>query len=295
MTAVLRILALIVLTSLAASAESMPAMPKIAMLPLDAGTSLELYGRPVASELSKAIVAAGLVVQVVGARATVSADARLIIDGTIKQGRGETIELAIRIRNPADGRVLDTLAATAPNLANIDRAAADLATRVVPVVQARLEAMAANPGPVPEPSPVVGLPSAPRPPMNRPTLALQVAGAARLEAPLARQAAAWIQDAGHVLMPVDPMKPVRWPTSRGPLLHLEIRAFHVEPGPVPMARARVHVVLSGVGGEPFDRVIVTDTVVGDKGMTPAGLAERVATEVLAILRPHMRRAVPTWP
>jgi hypothetical protein len=44
----------------------------------------------------------------------------------------------------------------------------------------------------------------------------------------------------------------------------------------------------------FDRVVVTDTVVGDKGVAQPELAARVAREVLAILRPHMRRRVPSW-
>jgi hypothetical protein len=44
----------------------------------------------------------------------------------------------------------------------------------------------------------------------------------------------------------------------------------------------------------FDRVIATDTVVGDKGLPVAELAGRVAREVLAILRPHVRRTVASW-
>jgi len=45
----------------------------------------------------------------------------------------------------------------------------------------------------------------------------------------------------------------------------------------------------------FDRVVVTDTIVGERRMPPAELAIRVAEEVLAILRPHVRRAVSPWP
>ena len=68
-----------------------------------------------------------------------------------------------------------------------------------------------------------------------------------------------------------------------------------EPGKPPMARARVRVQITMPGEVVFDRVVATDTVVGDAGLTPAELAARVAREVLAILRPHMRRSVPSWP
>ena len=42
----------------------------------------------------------------------------------------------------------------------------------------------------------------------------------------------------------------------------------------------------------FDRIVRTDTIVGDKSFTPDQLAARTAREVLAILRPHLRRALP---
>jgi hypothetical protein len=61
-----------------------------------------------------------------------------------------------------------------------------------------------------------------------------------------------------------------------------------------MARARVRVWIADASAVVFDRVVVTDTVVGDKGLAPPELAARVAREVLAILRPHLRRQVPSW-
>jgi hypothetical protein len=64
---------------------------------------------------------------------------------------------------------------------------------------------------------------------------------------------------------------------------------------VPLARARVRVRISDASAVVFDRVVATDTIVGDRQMPPAELAARVAEEVLAILRPHVRRAVPAWP
>ena len=47
-------------------------------------------------------------------------------------------------------------------------------------------------------------------------------------------------------------------------------------------------------GVMFDRVVVTDTVVGERKITEAELAARVAREVLAIVAPHLHRAVPAW-
>jgi hypothetical protein len=74
----------------------------------------------------------------------------------------------------------------------------------------------------------------------------------------------------------------------------EVLGYDVELGPVPLARARVRVRIASAGTIQFDRVIVTDTIVGDRGMTSQALGGRVASELLAILRPHIRRAVPAW-
>jgi energy-converting hydrogenase Eha subunit H len=61
-----------------------------------------------------------------------------------------------------------------------------------------------------------------------------------------------------------------------------------------MARARIRVQLTDARSVVFDRIVVTDTVVGENGIAPAELAARVAREVLVILRPHLRRSVPLW-
>jgi hypothetical protein len=44
----------------------------------------------------------------------------------------------------------------------------------------------------------------------------------------------------------------------------------------------------------FERVIRTDTIVGDRDITEAALAGRVAREVLAIANAQLRREVPGW-
>jgi hypothetical protein len=67
-----------------------------------------------------------------------------------------------------------------------------------------------------------------------------------------------------------------------------------EAGALPMARARVRVQITDARAVVFDRVVATDTVLGEPGLGGAELATRVAREVLAILRPHLRRIVASW-
>src|SRR5678816_2950019 len=71
----------------------------VALLPLDGEKRLAIYGQPIASELGRALEADGISVVVVGAKMGVPENARLIVDGTIKGGKG-TVTLAIRIRDP---------------------------------------------------------------------------------------------------------------------------------------------------------------------------------------------------
>jgi hypothetical protein len=66
-------------------------------------------------------------------------------------------------------------------------------------------------------------------------------------------------------------------------------------GDVPLARARVRVRIADASAVVFDRVVTTDTVVGARRMRGEAVAALVAQEVLAILRPHMRRVVERWP
>src|SRR5215468_10544975 len=73
-----------------AVAEPAPAGDVVALLPLDADKSLEIYGQPVASELARALVAGNVYVVVVGPRMAVPDNARLIIDGTIALGKASS-------------------------------------------------------------------------------------------------------------------------------------------------------------------------------------------------------------
>jgi hypothetical protein len=75
---------------------------------------------------------------------------------------------------------------------------------------------------------------------------------------------------------------------------LEVLAYTTLPGAIPSARARVRVRVLAKGQVVFDRVVRTDTVVGDKGIASDALAARTARDVLAIVKPHLVRAVPSW-
>jgi hypothetical protein len=75
---------------------------------------------------------------------------------------------------------------------------------------------------------------------------------------------------------------------------LEIVGFTVDAAEVPQARARVHVRIADATAVIFDRVVVTDTVVGERNMTREALAARTAREVLAIVSPAIHRKVSGW-
>lgn len=273
----------------------------VALLPLDAERSLEIYGQPIASELARALAAGNVHVVVVGPKMAVPERARLIIDGTIALGKASAVTISIRIRNTLDGVVLDTLAATAPGLAKIDGAAADLAARVVPIVHDKLAAPARRPpddhGSVIQTEP---------PPADRMVL-IAVADATRagnrdpLFGALDAAVSAWTRAHHRVPQKIDPGKldprlAAKTVATSGTDLAIGFRILAYQPvtGALPMARARVRVQIASASAVLFDRVVVTDTVLGEKGSDRPELAARIAREVLAILRPHMRRLVPSW-
>ncbi len=297
----------------AAVAHAEPAGDAVALLPLDADRSLEIYGQPVASEIARALVAGSVAVVVVGPKMAVPERARLIIDGTIALGKASTVTISLRVRSTLDGRVLDTLSATAPGLAKIDGAAADLSARALPLVRDRLTSLR-KPTPVAAGSSDFGRVQA-IPPRRAPVTAqvvlVGVTDARRspptdaLRAALQAAAATWTRAARHEPRVTEGDKltsKLAAQTVRAGDAGLAIGFWvsdyivepAVEPGAVPMARARVRVRIADRAAVVFDRVVVTDTVLGDRGLAPGDLAARVAREVLAIVQPHLRRSVPWW-
>ncbi|HEY1553991.1 MAG TPA: hypothetical protein VGF94_04105 [Kofleriaceae bacterium] len=273
-------LALAVLAGAAHADPPPPASGAVALLPLDADHSLEIYGQPVASEVARELVAGGVAVVVVGPKMEVPEGARLVVDGTIKLGKGDQVTLAVRIRDRTTGATLDKLD-TSATLATIDRAASELAARVLPSVKARLAPPAdtdsrhpPDPRRISPPAPVVAH-----------VLATSVDGdpASPLRQGFATAFAAWTAHHAH------------WqvagggPASDGSIA-ISVLAYAVTPGAVPTARARVRVKI----GHDFDRIVVTDTVVGDRGIADDKLAARTARAVLDIVEPHMRHALAAW-
>jgi len=251
----------------------------VALLPLDADKRLEIYGQPVASEVARELSAGGIDVVVIGPKMAVPERARLVLDGTISAAKDGAVALTIRIRERASGTVLDKLDATAPSLTAIDRAAAELSARVLPSVKERLAALD-KPAPHPEEG------HRPPPPAPPPPHALVgTVGPGKLHDALAAALGEWVPRHGFVAADKD----------GDATLALTLVGYQIERGDVPFARARVRARIEDRAHKKlFDRVVVTDTVVGDKKMADDALAARVAREVLHILEPHMRRAVASW-
>ncbi len=206
--------------------------------------------------------------------------ANLIVDGTIKAAKSKQIEVSIRIRDPRDGTVLETLPAAPTKLDNIDKAAAELSARVVPLVKQHLVTMAkpavieAKPPTEPKPAQPTQAAPAMAPAVTPIVAGTTAASLAPLRAALDREAAAWAA-AQHYRATVT----------------FEVVSYEPELGTVPQARARVRVKIDNGSGVRFNRVVRTDTVVGDRGQEPDALAARAAREVLAIVVPQLRRTM----
>jgi hypothetical protein len=296
--------ALVVVACLAITGRAEPAPgDAVALLPLDADKTLEIYGQPVASELARALVTGNVQVVVVGPKMAVPERARLIIDGTIALGKANAVTIALRIRNRVDGVVLETLSATAPGLAKIDGAAAELSAQILPLVRDRL-AQAHRPAPGGDRARPVETRSSPGP--DKLVLVAISDDRRGPDSALFTRAfhvalTEWTRAHHRRLQKIEPgtlalKLASRTVSASGTDLALGFRIldYAPEPGTPPMARARVRVQITDPRHVVFDRVVVTDTVVGDTSRGPQDLAARVAREVLDIIRPHLRRGVPSW-
>lgn len=280
----------------------------IALLPLDGEQRLEIYGQPVAREIARALKADGLDVVVVGPKMAVPARAQLIVDGTIKAGKGDSVTLSIRIRDPRDGTTLETLPAATTTLANLDKAASDLSARVVPSVKSQLASLS-------KPKVIDTAPDtqAPRPPA--PTIAPDPAFVVALSMPssaststqllrsaIDRELTPWLRTHHHSLQTIDPKQlaenraaPKTVAASGAQAgIALHVLGLSITAGKVPVAYARVRVRIVDADGVKLDRVVRTDTIVGDRNITPDELAARAAREVLAIVHPNVRRTIAGW-
>jgi len=283
----------------------------VALLPLDAEARLEIYGQPIASELARGLVGAGLDVVVVGPKMAVPERAVIVIDGTIV-AKGDAVTVSVRLRERRTGATLESATATAPTLTAIDKAADELSAKVVPAVTTQLAAIRAHRNDVPVRSPnTTGLrPTTPAatPSFDRPILigtdvhpgVTSFVAGMRTAIVAAAEPWAHLHHQDPSIVPGNEL----WSTTATRLLgerHATIAMLFTvkdieidHSAVVPLARARVELRVFDREHVMFDRVLVTDTIVGDRGMIDAALLERVARAVLEIAVPQLRRVDPGW-
>jgi len=277
---------------------------KVALLPLDAASKLEVYGQVVASEIAQALIAGKIDVVVVLPKMAVPEQAKLIVDGKIAAGKGGAIELSIRVRDPKSGAVAQQFQATAASLETLDKTTKELAEKVLPVLRDKLEQLSTKPGV--EPAKPPAQPIAPRTMPARPVLVgvgtRSMARATQaFRTALADAVPGWVSEAHRAASIVEPnMLDAKTATktvagsNADRAIAFDVLSYKLWGTKVPMGTARVRVRIADAGQILFDRVVVTDTIVGDREMSTELFAARVAREVLSIMRPHVREAVPGW-
>jgi hypothetical protein len=288
--------AIAIVIALSASAAADPPA-SVALLPLDADPKLEIYGQPVASELARALIAGGLDVVVVGKKMAVPDRARVIVDGTIvAQGAG--VKLVARIRDRQTGKVLDSEPAEADSLATLDHAASELSSKVLPVVQRDLAELAAEDAKRADEAKAAAQPT--RVPQVAPPVALPVVlvslapSKSQLHDAIANALDGWAKHGRHDLQlgAADAKAVAAARAEIGVSLDIvgyDLQTLEIASGTTRAARARVRMRVANGTKLVFDRVLETDTVLGQ----PDTLAELVAREILWIAEPKLRK-VSAW-
>jgi hypothetical protein len=291
------------LVILALSASVATADNAVALLPLDAPAKIDVYGQAVASEIAQALQAGNIDVVVVLKKMSVPEHAKLIVDGKMTQGKGTAIDLTIRIREPNNPKPLQEFQATAASLEQLPKITKELSDKVLPVLRDKLDALD-KPRPVDPVTPVKPPPPAPAAlPELLVGIGARAPSAEALRAALAEVTPGWaaqhhrapsmitadMLDAKTAAQTVAGSK-----ADRAIALEVLSYSMHREKT-VPLATARVRVRIADAGRVQFDRVVITNTVVGDAGMPDERMASRVAREVLSILQPHVKKAIPGWP
>jgi len=267
----------------------------VALLPLDADAKLELYSQSIASEVARALAAGQIDVVVVGPKMAVPEKARLIVDGTIT-GKADNITLTLRIRDARAAKVLATVPATASSVAD---ATDQLSHKILPAVQAQIAALhvQVTQKPADEKKPPGPRPPVPAAPMPVLAVVHGASASSPLVAPLGSALEPWAKRDVHPLANtlIDMLAPPMV-AAKGEQLAIgfEVLGYSMVKGEIPSARARVRVRIVDRTHVVWDRIVRTDTVVGDKGIAADALAARTAREVLAIVEPHIRRLVPAW-
>jgi hypothetical protein len=273
-------------------------------LPLAADRKLQIYGQPVASEVARALEQDGFSITVVSSTAPVPSKARLVIDGRIVRGEGETVLLEARVRDPAIGKVVAEVSATAPSLTRIDEAAASLAQQLAAVLR---EGLAAQDAPVQvdpdvEPPPGEDDPTPPVPEVDhRPIALIAVRSGARLREgdpeliPILRVGATRLAGlVGYQASEInDAPRPADVPATltagkAGLVLVIDLLGIHYGKGGVITARARARIRVADASGVVFERTIRTNTLVGGRGDRRDAVARAAIDQLVDIAMPRVR-------
>ena len=283
------------LAGLTAAAGAQPARERqvVAMHPLTAEARLKLYGQPVAAEIARALGAGQIDVVVVAPTVPVPSRARLVVEGKIARAEGGAIVLEIRVRDPVRGAVVATLSARASSLTTIDKAAADLAARLLPEVRTQLaaieaaEAARARPPVAAAPAPAVV--PVPAPPLDdRAALVAGVGKPGLVDAAGVAGALAGRLGYGARRVPDAGARALQTLSASAPLaIHVEVLALEPANLGVPVARARARVRVYDHGSVAFDRVVHTDTLVGGRSDGDAAMAGYVGRQIVDIVAPRL--------
>jgi hypothetical protein len=270
---------------------------KVALLPLDAPGKLAIYGQPVAGEVARVLGAAGLEVVVVGATMQAPRDAVLVIEGAISGTRRKVV-VKLRLRALDSRTPLDIAEASAASLEALDRAASSVANQLLPKVQVQLEKLR-PPATSPQPAePAIVPPPAPPPIAALPPAVIAAQAETELEMRdvfVQALAEAGAGLAGKRWKPLQVELPQINPavmigaiaTAPGAIgLAFDVRQVSLSTKPVLIGSVKVRVIVTFSSKVLFDRVLVTDTIVGGRKATREDMMALMAREVVSILRPR---------
>jgi hypothetical protein len=273
-----------------------PIVDTVALSPFDTDPALELYGQPVAAQVAKTLKAAGLdVVVLAGRNPQIPSGIRLTVNGKL-EGSGREVVISVSVRDLGLGEKVDGAESDPVPLKHIDAGAADLANKLLPVLQKQIAILHQ---PKVEPPKRVVEPAKTRKAVI--AVGAVIGGADAMRAALADAAVGWAREhhrepqtvEAKLMGPNDAVKTVGKNDSNLGIL-FEVHGFTVTPGEVPLAHARVRVRIVDASNVLFDRVVFTDSVVGERKMSNEALASRTAREVLAIVAPFVRKKVSGW-
>lgn len=288
-------LALLLAAGRADADDKTPRGQLIALLPLAADAKLSIYGQPVASEVARQLELQGFAVVVVTSTAPVPSKARLVIDGRIVRGDGDTVKIEARVRDPAAGKVVSELSAIAPSLTRIDEAAAELARGLGPILEKGMKQQE-------EERSGTGKGT------GKGTGSEGGGGTTKVEAPK-EDTRPRAQVTMFSAVPLREDDPVLEPLLRAGgyrlaglvghrgqdgtdnidlLIHIELLSIDYRDRGVTTARARARVEVSDSTGPVFARTVRTDTLVGGRGDRRDAVARAAIDQIVDIAMPRVR-------